>query len=147
MGVTSIGNRRRKHVKIVTQNCRGLKTKEGLQLLAEEFQRRQIFAAALQETWRKGSEVLQHKQTTIITHGPAQQKGRGRKGVAIVLSCVATAAWQAGGSKVFTDDAEEGGRVMAIRMECEDAKERKVGVFLVAAYAPVGAAPQSDWDS
>ena len=59
MGVTLTGNRRRKHVRIFSQNCRGLKTKDRLQMIVEELENRNSFAAAVQETWRKGSEALQ----------------------------------------------------------------------------------------
>ena len=113
MGVTLTGNRRRKHVRIFSQNCRGLKTKDRLQMVVGELENRNSFAAAVQETWRKGSEALQLKNSTMVLHGPSQQSGRGSRGVGIVLSSVATDAWVAGGSKVYSDDAQNGGRAMA----------------------------------
>ena len=35
---------------------------------------------------------------------------------------------------------------MAVRLQCTDAQGSQVGIFLISAYAPVGAAPQKDWD-
>ncbi len=61
-------------------------------------------------------------------------------GVAIVLSRQARKAWEIAGSGVLYF----GLRIIAIRLHIIDPKGKVVKLFLVSAYAPVGAAPQEE---
>ena len=131
---------------IISQNVRGLKSAEKIDILFGVMEERKVFAACLQETWRSGVEVLQHDKYRLITAGldPEEvQCRRGSQGVAIALSPLAVSYWEAGGSEVHTD---LGARVIGLRLSMTDKKNKEVEVFLVSAYAPVGVGSQEVWD-
>ena len=108
----------------------------------EEFfhaaRERGIFAGMVQEHWRVGNEVLVNDGAVLVTSGLSedQQSKRGSQGVGIYLSRDAAAAWKASGSEKHVD---LGARVCAVRIVVTDDKRRKVCLFLVSAYSPVGA--------
>ena len=131
---------------IISQNVRGLKSDEKLDVLFSVMENRNVFAACLQETWRSGSEILQHDRYRLITAGlnPQEVKcRRGSQGVAIALSPLAVKYWEAGGSEKHTD---LGARVIGVRLLMSDKRNKEVGIFLVSAYAPVGVESQELWD-
>ena len=137
---------RRHYLNIVTQNLRGLKTEERVAEMCHEMGSRNIFAACVQETWRTGREQLEHCQATLLLSGLGSGDGRGNRGsqgVGIVLGADATVAWRAVGSEVHDD---LGARVIAARMMVRDSQKRDVGIFLVSAYGPIGAATEEAWD-
>ena len=140
----SVSKLKKKHhsATIISQNVRGLKSAEKLDVLFSVMEVRNVFAACLQETWRSGMEVLQHDKYRLITAGldPKDVKcRRGSQGVAIALSPLAVSYWEAGGSEFHTD---LGARVIAVRLSMMDRMKKEVGVFLVSAYAPVGVESQ-----
>ena len=144
----SVSKLKKKHhsATIISQNVRGLKSAEKLDVLFSVMEVRNVFAACLQETWRSGMEVLQHDKYRLITAGldPKDVKcRRGSQGVAIALSPLAVSYWEAGGSEFHTD---LGARVIAVRLSMMDRMKKEVGVFLVSAYAPVGVESQETWD-
>jgi len=79
----------------------------------------------------------------IVADGPQTQKGRGTKGVAIVLSAQAVLGWEKAGKTVY---GGYGGRVLGLRTVVVDKKKKERGIFLISAYAPVGVAPKAEWD-
>ena len=102
--------------KIYTQNCRGLKTDIKLTELIQSAWRQDAFAVCVQETWRCAQDFEEENGWTFIGYGPAQQHGRGSRGVGILLNPVATAAWRrADGGVVY----RESDRMIAIRVEAE----------------------------
>ena len=107
--------------------------------------RRRVFAACLQETWRVGEETRDRSGALLISVGLSaqQQTKRGSQGVGFVLSRRAVACWEAGGSVRHVD---LGARVAAIRLVCQDEERREVGIHLISAYAPIGCAADSEWD-
>ena len=138
---------RRRCLKVVSQNLLGIKptnTNDRLEEMLAALRKDNVYALLGQETWRAGSEILQHEGGfVVIAEGPPVQNGRGSKGVAIALSPQAVQGWEKGG-KVVCDGY--GGRVIGVRTVACDGKGRERGIFLVSAYAPIGAAPQADWD-
>ena len=133
-------------VTIISQNVRGLKSAEKVDELFNIMSARDVFAACLQETWRSGKEMLQHDKYRLIMAGlnAKEMKGRrGSQGVAIALSPKAELAWAAGGSETHDD---LGARALAVRLAMKDEKGKELGIFLVAAYAPVGTDKQEKWD-
>ena len=111
------------------------------------LQRRHVFAACLQETWRAGfaADLYTESGYTLIEWGPPLQNGRGSRGVGLVLSRAATAAWQKAGGQHWKDDDA---RVLAIRMEVQDVRTRKgLCVFLVSGYAPDSSKPAAEIDA
>ena len=82
-------------VTIISHNVRGMKREDQIDELFFIMQRRGIFAACVQETWRTGIQTLEHDQCRLILAGldTAQVKTRrGSQGVGIALSAQATAA-------------------------------------------------------
>lgn len=76
--------------------------------------------------------------------GPPAQRGRGSKGVAIVLSPAGVAAWTAGGSHLIDD---LGPRVIKVTLSMKDPlSHKRLDVLLVSAYAPVSTASDEDWE-
>ena len=128
---------------IYSQNARGLKTDSALTEAIDALRRRSGFSAGLQETWRTGLEEIEEDGFVFLGAAPAVQNGRGSKGVGILLSPLAVAAWRAAGAVVHND---VGPRVIAVRMEVEDSAGRKQGLFQVASYAPISTAPDTEKD-
>ena len=91
---------------IISQNVRGLKSEEKMDVLFSVMENRSVFAACLQETWRSGAEILQHDRYRLIAAGLNPQEvicRRGSQGIAIALSPLAVSYWEAGGSEKHTD--------------------------------------------
>ena len=131
---------------IISQNTRGLKSDNKIIELCNAIKYRNVFAVCLQETWRTGNSNLEHEGCVILNSGldPSVVKcRRGEQGVGIALSKSAVAAWKSAGSYVIDD---LGARVIAIRLLVRDNTNKEVGIFLISAYAPVGAANQNIWD-
>ena len=63
-------------LRIVSQNCRGLKRDEDFEEMYKSFDDEKIFAACLQETWREGIEQLGRTGKVIktILAGKTQQQ-------------------------------------------------------------------------
>ena len=82
---------------IVSQNVRGLKSETRLDELFAVIKSRNILAACIQETWRSGSEVIEHDECRLITVGleDIDQCRRGSQGVGIALSAQGADAWKA----------------------------------------------------
>ena len=99
-----------------------------------------IYAAAIQETWRSGSENLNLRGFTFLCHGlPSQSCNRGSAGVAIILSMEAKTAWEKANCEIHND---LGPRIIAIRM-CTSSTN---SIFLISAYAPTSTSSESDWN-
>ena len=129
----------------ISQNVRGLKSKVKTKELCNQINNHHIFAACIQETWLNGDSIVEHDNCTFIQHGidPSVDKSkRGKEGVAIVLSHDATKAWNASGRTVFNNF---GSRILAVRLNCQDARNKNVSVYLVTAYAPIGVAKDTVW--
>ena len=137
---------KRRDLKIVSQNVRGLKSNDKIQELFGLVKRNELFAVCLQETWRKGHAIIKQRDCLLITNGIAENIPtcrRGKEGVAIALSGIAVKAWKEAGSVLHTD---LGSRIISIRLCVKDARNKIKGLYLVSAYAPVGAAKQNEWD-
>ena len=88
-------------------------------------------------------EEIEEDGFVFLGIAPDIQKGRGTKGVGILLSPLAVAAWRAARAVVHND---VGPRIIAIRMEVEDSSGRKQGLFQVASYAPISIASDNEKD-
>lgn len=133
-----------KQITFLSQNVRGVKTDARIVELCHVMKKRNAIAACLQETWRKGQEVLDFEQYRLISSGLNEATcRRGSQGVAICLNPDGVDAWNAAGLETHSD---LGPRVLAIRLLLRDKHNRDVGVFLVSAYAPVGNAPEHTWN-
>jgi len=84
---------------IYSQNARGLKTNSALTEAIDALRRCAGFSAGLHETWRTGLEI-EEDGFVFLGAAPAVQNGRGSKGVGILLSPLAVAAWRAAGAVV-----------------------------------------------
>lgn len=133
-----------KQITFLSQNVRGVKTDTRIVELCRVMKRRNAIAACLQETWRKGQEVLEFDQYYLISSGQKETTcRRGSQGVAICLSPDGVDAWNAAGLETHSD---LGPRVVAIRLLLKDIHKKDVGVFMISAYAPVGNAPEHTWN-
>ena len=136
----------KRQVCFISQNARGLKSNCKIRELITSIKTRNVFAGCIQETWRTGKSTLELDGYQIITTGLDKRdvkSRRGEQGVAIVLSPDAITAWKKGGCVIHND---LGARVMAVRLMMQNDRKDDIGVFLVAAYAPVGNAKQNSWD-
>ena len=107
---------------------------------------RNAIAACLQETWISGFELLENDSYKLISSGldrTSQLGNRGSQGVAIVLNPDGVEAWKAA---EYEKHIDLGARVIAIRLLLHDHERRNIGLFLVSAYAPIGTAPEDEWD-
>ena len=144
-GLCADKNRRSAHpCRIFSQNCRGIKTAARITEFLAVLRRRHAFAACLQETWREGQEAFEEDGWLYLGIAPPHQQGRGSRGVGMVLSPAATAAWKASGSDVWYDDTRA--RAMALRMTVRDAKRKPLGLLLISGYAPNSASTAAEWD-
>jgi exonuclease III len=101
------------------------------------MERNGAWAVGLQETWRTGDTIEEHRDYTILNHGPHQKLcNRGSLGVAIALSRDARQAWEKAGSQVLY----YGLRIIATRLEMQDTHGKTFNIFLASAYAPAGEA-------
>eukprot|EP00111_Clytia_hemisphaerica_P012731 TCONS_00037465-protein len=136
-----------KHLNIITQNVRGLKSAERIYELSTQIKRQNTFALCVQESWRSGKSIELVNDCTFLLHGLNESDNkskRGQGGVGIVLSKTATQAWKEAGSSVYTDF---GKRIIATRLSLKDNRNKNIDIFLVSAYAPVRAADVAIWDS
>ena len=137
--------RNRSHnLTFVSQNCRGLKNDSNLLLFMGSLSKRKVFAACIQETWRSGSEEWVHDGNTLIMYGldRDKQSRRGLQGVGIYLSKDAIRAWEAAGRKIIEISA----RIIALCLHVQDELGNIIKILLVSAYAPIGSAPQDEWE-
>ena len=117
-------------------NTRGLGD-EKIEELLRAMRKKNIFAFAIQETWRLGQDEFVKDGFRILTNN--RSAGRKRGGVAIVLSPAAVAAWKLGGSVVNCF----GDRVISIKLRLADAFRKPIDVIFASAYAPVSNACRS----
>ena len=135
----TVRNRRKRRLKIVSANVRGLVSGTKQESLLDSLSSRNIFAAAVQETWEIGSNELTHTLSgySLISVGEKVKScSRGSKGVGIALSRHAMRAYrdaEGQGKALFTG---LGPRVMGMRMLVKNMKGRNQGIFMVSAYAP-----------
>jgi hypothetical protein len=130
-------------VKIIQHNVRGPQKDEYMEEFIAWFEQLKGYAACLQETWKLGDTTEEHEDSgcVILNHGPpAKLCRRGSLGVAIVIARRARRAWEKAGSQALYF----GLRIIATRLHLEDGKGRPVAVYLVSAYAPIGAAPRAE---
>ena len=104
--------------------------------------KRGIFAATLQETWRKGSEELTLRNHTCLFQGFPQESNHTNAGVGLILSPEAAKAW-ANASRETHNDL--GPRILAIRLQLPTAANSTTHIFLISAYAPVSSSIDSVW--
>ena len=137
--VSDKSKERRRRLRIVSQNCRGLKKDEDLEELYDSLIGEEIFAACLQETWREGVEKLERsgKVVKLLLVGKKQQEGRGSCGVGIALGGKGIQAWKDAGSLVFDGF---GPCLMATRLLVKDDRGKDVGIHLISLYR------HTDWD-
>ena len=131
---------------IIQQNWQGLKNEARLCEMFEACKRHGVFAACGQETWRAGNDMLEQDGYTFIGVGPQRQSRRGSLGVSITLSRRASDAWKRAGRELHVD---LGPRLMAVRLEVRCGRRgkgyhRKMGIFLISAYAPTSGHPAAD---
>ena len=90
---------KKKTISLISQNARGVKAEEWMEELTSSMNRRGIFAACVQETWRSGNDVIDLNRCKLILAGlkKEEQSRRGSQGVGIVLSSLAVDAWRAAG--------------------------------------------------
>ena len=134
-------------IQILSQNVRGIKTVTRTDLLFNVMKGRNAIAACLQETWRSDFELLEHDSFKLISSGldkNAQLGKRGSQGVAILLNPDGVNAWKEAGYEKHID---LGARVIGVRLLLRDREGRNIGLFLISAYAPVGTAPEDEWDN
>ena len=82
-----------KHLNIVTQNVRGIKTTERIFELSKQVKLQNTFALCLQESWKSEQSVEIVNDCTFLLHGLKESENtskRGQGGVGIVLSQFAT---------------------------------------------------------
>ena len=129
-------------IRFISHNVRGLQKDEYVEeMLAWIRTLKGVYAACLQETWKLGDTVEENTGFVLLNHGPEVKLcKRGSLGVAILLSPSAQKAWEKAGSQVL----HYGRRVIATRLSLSDNEGREVVVFLVSAYAPIGAAASEE---
>ena len=89
--------------------------------------------------------TLEYNECMLLLNGCLTSKvssKRGQEGVGFALSRNAVLAWKAPGSEIYTD---QGSRIIAIQMLVKDAKGKDIGIFLISAYSPIGAASNDIW--
>jgi hypothetical protein len=130
---TNTPHLREKTVNIYSKNERGIWKDEQLEESVSWMERGNAWAVGLQETWRTGDAIDQHRGYTILTHGPHQKLcSRGSLGVAIALNRDAHQAWEKAGSQVL----HYGPRIIATRLELQDTYDKPFNIFIASAYAP-----------
>ena len=134
------GRRELKYVQILSQNTQGF-NEDKEEIILALMQQKNIFAYAIQETWRLGNGISEKYGYYIIQHGSDSKppKGHPSGGVAIILSPDAVRAWIKAGSCVL----HFGNRILAIKLEMEDTTGKSVTVMFATAYSPIGAAQEN----
>ena len=136
-----MGQLRESSILILGQNTRGLTKDEHVEEFYLWFKKLKAWAATIQESWRLKDTIEEHDEMILINHGPPEKLcKRGSLGVAIALGKAARKAWEQAGSVIL----HFGLRILAIRLLALDPKGKEVKLFLVSAYAPVGAAPKDE---
>ena len=122
---------------IISHNVRGLVKDQHIEECLAFATKSKAWATCLQETWMVGNTTHEHNNTIIINHGPPKKLcNRGSLGVAIVLGPHARKCWEKAGCQQLY----YGERILATRLKIEDARGKPMTMFLVSAYAPIGAA-------
>ena len=135
-----MGTRRQASVLYSSLNVRGMND-DKLEMVVERLREKAVTAMCLYETWREGDHQLDLHGCAILLHGlETRTCSRGSQGVGVALDPAGRAAWEKAGCVV----KHYGSRVMAVRLEFMDDRGRPLRVWLVAAYAPVGAAPRAE---
>ena len=96
-----------KCIKLLSQNVQGVKSYTPIEELVHSFNRRKLFAACLQETWRTGNEQIEQDGVRIIAAGLLEQTRRRAQGVAIMLGPESMELWKAAGYELHTDFGAE----------------------------------------
>ncbi|XP_066932661.1 craniofacial development protein 2-like [Clytia hemisphaerica] len=136
---------KRNIVQILSQNALGLKSDDRINEITLMLHKRNIFICCIQETWRTGPENLDgnYGYKLLLSGKEIQTNNRGSLGVGIILSPNAHNAWKAAGCEIHRFSA----RIIAVRLTMVDIDNRDIGLFVVSAYAPVGVAPETEWDN
>ena len=135
-----MGQRGQASVQFASHNVRGMND-DKLEMVVDRLREKTITAMCLYETWRVGDHQLDLHGCAFLLHGLATRScHRGSQGVGIALDPTGREAWEKAGCVV----KHFGSRVMAARLEFVDDRGRPLRVWLVAAYAPVGAAPRAE---
>ena len=136
--------------RIWSHNVQGLVREDKLLELFQVVEKRKAFAVCVQETWRKGKGKEQMGLGGTVGIFAADEtkavKGRGSRGVGILLSAAAKVALDKATSHGKAVHNDLGERVCAVRLLVENERAEEKGIFLVSAYAPIGAASQEDWE-
>jgi len=130
----------------VSQNVRGLKSNDRMDERFNAITSRIIFAACIQEAWRTGCDALEYEDSFVLLAGLDPENvtcNRRSQGVRIVLSASAVKAWRAAGSIVHND---LGARVIAVCLLTKECLGMDISIFLISAYAPIGASDESIWN-
>ena len=131
-------------VSLTSQNVRSFHKDEKQKEFITAMKRRQTYAAVLQESGGFGDTQKDNSGYLILNHGPPGTGVMARgQGVGIILSPDAQKAWTLAGSQVL----HFGPRIMAIRLQMEDAKGRPLTIFLGSGYAPHSGRPQAEKDA
>ncbi|XP_066928501.1 craniofacial development protein 2-like [Clytia hemisphaerica] len=137
---------KRNIVQILSQNALGLKSDDRINEITLMLHKRNIFICCIQENLEnRGQRIL----TVIMDINfcylakKFKQNNRGSLGVGIILSPNAHNAWKAAGCEIHRFSA----RIIAVRLTMVDIDNRDIGLFVVSAYAPVGVAPETEWDN
>eukprot|EP00111_Clytia_hemisphaerica_P017993 TCONS_00053260-protein len=133
-------------INILTQNTRGIKSPKRIHELSGKMNKHNTFALCIQETWRSGDSIETINDCTFLLHGLPRELNtsrRGQGGVGIVLNNIGTQSWKEAGSLIITDF---GPRIIATRLKVADQRNKPCCVFLISAYAPIGAAKQLTWN-
>ena len=148
---TAKNRQRADRPRIWTQNVQGLVREDKLFELFHAVKDRNAYAVCIQETWREGNgceQLQQGDQVGIFAAGKVKTgKGRGRRGVGIILSKAANEALGRATLKGKAIHDDLGDRVLAVRLIMENERGEEQGIFLVSAYAPNGdsLSSQEDW--
>ena len=128
-----MGKLRESHVRILSNNQRGMSKDAQIEQVLAWFDNVNAYAAGLQETWKLGDETEVNNGRIILNHGPKNKLcNRGSLGVSIVLSLPAVLAWERAASQRMTF----GPRIIATRLHIEDRRGQLLKIFLASAYAP-----------
>jgi exonuclease III len=114
-------------VNIMSQNVQSF-TDDKFAELVTQFKKKKLWAVCLQETKRKANDTKVLGGLTFINHSEDPRRG----GVGFVLGRESKECWRKAGSDVY----KFGDRIMAIRLEVEDAQKQCLSIYLVSAYAP-----------
>jgi hypothetical protein len=117
-------------VSFTSQYVRSFHKDEKQKEFITAMKRRQTYAAVLQKSGGFGETQKDNSGYLILNHGPP----------GTILSPDAQKAWTLAGSQVL----RFGPRILAIRLQMEDAKGRQLTIFFGSGYAPHSGRPQAE---